>query len=391
MFNNLNIKNISMIKIINGLEEKHQIRFSIILSVFASLFIVIFLLFISSITSKSIYVKNNNNNTKLNDNSILFAENSIFNFFTKDNKNIKIQSQTIEITKNEEQTLKNSTIKTKDFFNTEYEGKTDLIEINNNNKTFRIPNNLEFYDLNNTNDFLKLSNIYGAFSGEIHSKKFIEFKRKNLSIFAKNYQLSIDKKHLKINDKIEITFKTKKDLIKLQSKETDIFLNDNKISINGKIKIKFNNNFIYTRNILFSLDDNNKITNLIIFDNNDVKIKYEKAKIKAKFVYFDFKENMLVMYKDVSIKNDKNFSTTEFYIFDIPKKYSLTFNKNTILQKNEKEKVYKILKKLSQNVNEKEKEYIDYVIKYNKSLNAKNKEDDLKLNRTKRTKIILFS
>ena len=128
-----------------------------------------------------------------------------------------------------------------------------------------------------------------------------------------------------------------------------------------------------------------------IFISNNIKIVSKDNEIKSDFGYFDIQNNLLLLYNNVNIFSKTNTSSGEFYIYNFLDKSIVSFTENTILPKRQQDNIYKILEKISEELNLQHKSYILNFVKNNKIYNnidaLHNYGVNYNIDRQKRTKI----
>ena len=149
--------------------------------------------------------------------------------------------------------------------------------------------------------------------------------------------------------------------------------------------------FYDTKILAIYIFTGNKIISNFIFISNNVKIVSNNNEVKSDFGYFDVQNNLLLLYGNVNIFSKTNTSSGEFYIYNLLDKSVVSFTENTILPKHQQDNIYKILEKISAELNAQQKLYIVNFVKNNKIYNNINALHNYGVNynidRQKRTKI----
>lgn len=355
-----------------------------------SLFTILSLLFYYSIKSKNIFVKNisHEKQNKIEQTSS-FVNKIHIKFFFEKNNNLSIKSEKIDFIQNNIRFF-NSIIKQTIGDNT-YKGKIKFIDFDKKNKYFNV--NDEFFIQNSKNEIIKFKELHGNFNDFTSSNQPFFYRNKFLQIYGENFNFSNKNKTLSIKGKTIIKVKHKKN--KKTKYNIQITLNNMNVYFNKKyavcddILIKINNDIVIkSKNVKFSFDKNNIV--YFLFKDN-ILITTKTTTMIAEKSLFDFKNNLLVLFKNVAIKSKKNSSKSEYYIYDINNDFAITFNVYTYLEQRERNNIYYILNELANNLDKNDKKYIKNTIKQNKQFIKQSKTDaNNYIDRSKRTQITFF-
>ena len=355
-----------------------------------SLFTILSLLFYYSIKSKNIFVKNisHEKQNKIEQTSS-FVNKIHIKFFFEKNNNLSIKSEKIDFIQNNIRFF-NSIIKQTIGDNT-YKGKIKFIDFDKKNKYFNV--NDEFFIQNSKNEIIKFKELHGDFNDFTSSNQPFFYRNKFLQIYGENFNFSNKNKTLSIKGKTIINVKHKKNKktkynIQITPNNMSVYFNE-KYAVCDDILIKINNDIVIkSKNVKFSFDKNNIV--YFLFKDN-ILITTKTTTMIAEKSLFDFKNNLLVLFKNVAIKSKKNSSKSEYYIYDINNDFAITFNVYTYLEQRERNNIYYILNELANNLDKNDKKYIKTTIKQNKQFIKQSKTDaNNYIDRSKRTQITFF-
>ena len=383
----LNVANLSYI-----LKYKRFTMNILRLHIFVALFI--FFIFILNIFLEyKIEIKNNFKTISLKEqNSSIIANDVTITHFLNKQEKITVRSLTMDRKNDNVNVLNDCFITTPHLRGKIYRGNTDLIEIDEHRNYFSIPKRVYLVNKNKIGyNFIAGENINGEYFGVIESNKPFKIKDDDIFLSGDNFSFSTKENCFFIKKKAHIIY-TKipnKEVYDIKSNEMKVFGNDNFAILNEDIKFLYNDNVLTSQFAKIYFDADKRPTN--IFISNNVKIVHNGNEAKSDFGYFDIQNNLLLLYSNVNIISKTNASSGEFYIYNLLDKSVVSFTENTILPKNQQDNIYKILEKISEELNLQQKLYIVNFVKNNKIYNNANALHNYGVNynidRQKRTKI----
>lgn len=379
-------------------QKKYTIKIISILFIF-SIFISFSILFIS-IKSRSIYISKENTNFsfKKQNSSILSKDTDIINFLKK-NERLIINSKFVDTKSDNFNILNDCIVTTPHIRNKIYRGNTKTIYINNNNRSFFIPELL--YLINNDNkqnNYISTKKCNGIFSEKIESNEPFAINDEDLFLSGDNFLFLYKNKYLEITKNTHLIHKKNINENKKQQSETydirsvkmEAFGDKKYANFYTNVKFKTNDSIINSQFAKIYLDDENNPTD--IFFSKEINAFQEGNNITSDFGYFDIEKNLLILYKNVFIKSENNNSNGEFYFYNTFNKTMISFNENTIFYGKNQSDIYNILQKLAKEVSKSDKDQILQFITKNKK-NTVNRaikySDNYNIDRTKRTTAIL--
>lgn len=362
------------------------------LHVFIVLFI--FFIFIFNVLSEyEIEIKNNFKTISLKEqNSSIIADDALITHFLNKQEKITVRSLTMDRKNDDINVLNDCFITTPHVRGKIYRGNTDLIKIDERRNYFFIPKKVYLVNKNKIGyNFITGENINGEYFGVIESDKPFKIKDDDIFLSGDNFSFSTKENCFFIKKKAHIIY-TKilnKEVYDIKSNEMKVFGNDNFATLNEDVKFLYNDNVLTSQFAKIYFDIDKRPTN--IFISNNVKIVSNNNEVKSDFGYFDVQNNLLLLYGNVNIFSKTNTSSGEFYIYNLLDKSVVSFTENTILPKHQQDNIYKILEKISAELNAQQKLYIVNFVKNNKIYNNINALHNYGVNynidRQKRTKI----
>ena len=362
---------------------------------------VICLTILIGITSKSVYVKQGFQTIFFKkEKSSILSYNTIITYFFKNSDQAIVKSLDAVVKSDNLNILKKCIIQTPNIRQKIYYGNTEIIEIDSNNDSFVIPQYMKLENHNNAqNNYIITNELHGDFDKYIESS--LPFKLNdddlflsgdNLYILTKINYLKITKNSHLIYTKTDIEEKNKPNIYDITSQKMEVFGNNNYAILENDVKIINEDKTAKSQYAKIYFNQNQKPTDIFMEKNVDIQQNDNNA--ISDFGFFDIENNIIVLYKNVFISSNTNKSNGEFYIYKTDDKSSFTFNKYTILPKQEQNKVYNILNKLANEVDVFNKMYIQNVIKENRAnINSKisKSSDNYGIDRTKRTKVNIIN
>ena len=249
------------------------------------------------------------------------------------------------------------------------------------------------------NNYISTLELNGIFSKKISSEKKFSINDDNIFLSGNNFLFLHDKNYLKISKKPHLKYikndadKKKEKVYDIKSNKMEVFFDKKYSTFNKNVVFNDRDTIIKSQFAKVYFNDEQQPTDIFISDN--INATNGKNSATSEFGYFDIEKNMLILYKNVYLYSKNNSSDGEFYIYNTNNKTTISFNENTIFyQKDEQKNVYKILKKIAQEVDEVDKQFILDVIENNKKNNAKQliikNSENYNIDRTKRTRTNIF-
>ena len=362
------------------------------LHIFITLFIF-FIFILNVLLDYEIEIKNNFKTISLKEqNSSIIADDVVITHFLNKQEKITVRSLTMDRKNDDVNVLNDCFITTPHLRGKIYRGNTDLIEIDENRNYFSIPKKVYLVNKNKIgHNFIAGENINGEYFGVIESNKPFKIKDDDIFLSGDNFSFSTKENCFFIKKKAHLIY-TKilnKEVYDIKSNEMKVFGNDNFAILNEDVKFLYNDNVLTSQFAKIYFDIDKRPTN--IFISNNVKIVSNNNEVKSDFGYFDVQNNLLLLYGNVNIFSKTNTSSGEFYIYNLLDKSVVSFTENTILPKRQQDNIYKILEKISEELNLQHKSYILNFVKNNKIYNnidaLHNYGVNYNIDRQKRTKI----
>jgi len=359
-------------------------------------------LIFTGFTTRKIYIYKNFKKTlslKRQNSSIIYKLIKI-SYFLKDKERLIIDGKDGDTKDNAFNILNDCFITTPHLRKKIYRGKTNTILIDNTKNSFSVPEPMFLTNKDKgKNNYISTLELNGIFSKKISSEKKFSINDDNIFLSGNNFLFLHDKNYLKISKKPHLKYikndadKKKEKVYDIKSNKMEVFFDKKYSTFNKNVVFNDRDTIIKSQFAKVYFNDEQQPTDIFISDN--INATNGKNSATSEFGYFDIEKNMLILYKNVYLYSKNNSSDGEFYIYNTNNKTTISFNENTIFyQKDEQKNVYKILKKIAQEVDEVDKQFILDVIENNKKNNAKQliikNSENYNIDRTKRTRTNIF-
>ncbi len=391
----------SDLDIIEITKKNHFLKKCIIVNTIMFIFLSSSLIF-TGFTTRKIYIYKNFKKTlslKRQNSSIIYKLIKI-SYFLKDKERLIIDGKNGDTKDNAFNILNDCFITTPHLRKKIYRGKTNTILIDNTKNSFSVPEPMFLTNKDKgKNNYISTLELNGIFSKKISSEKKFSINDDNIFLSGNNFLFLHDKNYLKISKKPHLKYikndadKKKEKVYDIKSNKMEVFFDEKYSTFNKNVVFNDGDTIIKSQFAKVYFNDEQQPTDIFISDN--INATNGKNSATSEFGYFDIEKNMLILYKNVYLYSKNNSSDGEFYIYDTNNKTTISFNENTIFyQKDEQKNVYKILKKIAQEVDEVDKQFILDVIENNKKNNAKQliikNSENYNIDRTKRTRTNIF-
>ncbi len=391
----------SDLDIIEITKRNHFLKKCIIVNTIMFIFLSSSLIF-TGFTTRKIYIYKNFKKTlslKRQNSSIIYKLIKI-SYFLKDKERLIIDGKDGDTKDNAFNILNDCFITTPHLRKKIYRGKTNTILIDNTKNSFSVPEPMFLTNKDKgKNNYISTLELNGIFSKKISSEKKFSINDDNIFLSGNNFLFLHDKNYLKISKKPHLKYikndadKKKEKVYDIKSNKMEVFFDEKYSTFNKNVVFNDGDTIIKSQFAKVYFNDEQQPTDIFISDN--INATNGKNSATSEFGYFDIEKNMLILYKNVYLYSKNNSSDGEFYIYDTNNKTTISFNENTIFyQKDEQKNVYKILKKIAQEVDEVDKQFILDVIENNKKNNAKQliikNSENYNIDRTKRTRTNIF-
>lgn len=392
---------------------KKKISMLILFFLFSSIFIITSLVVIGFKQNK-VYISNNLSTKSFKQQNLsINSTNATINNFLKKNEKLIIKSKQV-LTKNDNNnTLEECQITTPNIRKKIYNGKTKIIKTNSSTNAFEIPNKIHLKNNDNgQNNYIIGTKIRGILTQYAQSDKPFMINDDDVYLSGDNFYFRIYDNYLKITKNAHLIY-TKENFDKRTKKNVDK-QNDKRQKSNFKkydiksVKMELfetKNYATFRKNVIFNAEDvtikshfgkvyfNKQKEPTDVFISDSVRITENNRLVTADFGYLDIENNLLVLYKNITLTSPDNYSNGELYLYNTKDKTSTTFNENTVLQKKEQYYVNNILKKLAKNINNSDKKDLFLILKkINQNIKKKNSKnsENYGIDRSKRTKVNIF-
>ena len=377
-------------------KKNHFQKKCIIINTIIFIFLSSSLIF-TGFTTRKIYIYKNFKKTlslKRQNSSIIYKLIKI-SYFLKDKEQLIIDGKDGDTKDNAFNILKDCFITTPHLRKKIYKGKTNTILIDNTKNSFSIPEPMFLTNRDEgKNNYISTLELSGIFSKKISSEKKFSINDDDIFLSGNNFLFLHDKNYLKISKQPHLKYikndtDKKEKIYDIKSNKMEVFFDEKYSTFNKNVVFNDGDAIIKSQFAKIYFNEERQPTD--IFTSDDINATHDENSATSDFGYFDIEKNMLILYKNVYLYSKNNSSDGEFYIYDTNNKTTISFNENTIFyQKDEQKNVYKILKKIAQEVGEADKQFILDVIKKNKKNNTKQliikNSENYNIDRTKRTR-----
>ena len=387
------------------IEFKKKISMLILFFLFSSIFIITSLVVIGFKQNK-VYISNNLSTKSFKQQNLsINSTNATINNFLKKNEKLIIKSKQV-LTKNDNNnTLEECQITTPNIRKKIYNGKTKIIKTNSSTNAFEIPNKIHLKNNDNgQNNYIIGTKISGILTEYAQSDKPFMINDDDVYLSGDNFYFRIYDNYLKITKNAHLIY-TKENIDKQNNKHQKLKITKYDIKSVKMELFETKNYATFHKNVIFNAEDvtiksqfgkvyfnkQKELTDVFISDS--VRITEDNKLVIADFGYLDIENNLLVLYKNITLTSPDNYSNGELYLYNTKDKTSTTFNENTVLQEKEQYCVNNILKKLAKNINNSDKKDLFLILKkINQNIRKKNSKnsENYGIDRSKRTKVNIF-